>query len=81
MVKELNKMNCLFKYSLENRFPIDLMYINNSGVVTQRSVIVRKITSEGILTFDIGKQQVRTFKLANILSAAKQRRKRGVNYA
>lgn len=74
-------MSCLFKYSLDNKLPIDLMYINSTGAVTYRSVIVRKITAEGILTFDIGKQQVRSFKLANILSVAKQQRKRGVNYA
>jgi hypothetical protein len=74
-------MNCLFKYSLENKLPIDLIYMNDAGELTHRSVIVRKITVEGILTFDIGKQQLRSFKRANILSAAKQRRKRGVNYA
>ncbi|QOK29637.1 hypothetical protein IIE26_05270 [Cytobacillus oceanisediminis] len=74
-------MNCLFKYSMENKLPIDLIYMNNAGELTHRSVIVRKITVEGILTFDIGKQQLRSFKRGNILSAAKQRRKRGVNYA
>lgn len=74
-------MNCLFKNSLENKLPIDLIYINDAGELTHRSVIVRKITVEGILTFDIGKQQLRAFKRANILSAAKQRRKRGINYA
>ncbi|MCM3527830.1 hypothetical protein M4D56_01810 [Cytobacillus oceanisediminis] len=74
-------MNCLFKYSMENKLPIDLIYINDAGELTHRSVIVRKITVEGILTLDIGKQQLRSFKRANILSASKQRRKRGVNYA
>ncbi|USK46363.1 hypothetical protein [Cytobacillus oceanisediminis] len=74
-------MNCLFKYSMENKLPIDLIYINDAGEVTYRTVIIRKITMEGILTFDIGKQQPRSFKRANILSAAKQRRKRGVSYA
>lgn len=74
-------MNCLFKYSMENKLPIDLIYMNDAGELTHRSVIVRKITEEGILTFDIGKQQLRSFKQANILSAAKQHRKRGVNYA
>lgn len=74
-------MNCLFKYSLENKLPIDLIYMNDAGELTYRAVIVRKITVEGILTFDIGKQQLRSFKRANILSAAKQRRKRGINYA
>ncbi|KON88914.1 hypothetical protein AF332_20350 [Sporosarcina globispora] len=74
-------MNCLFIYSLENKLPIDLIYMNDAGELTYRAVIIRKITVEGILTFDIGKQQLRSFKRANILSAAKQRRKRGVNYA
>lgn len=74
-------MNSLFKYSLENKLPIDLIYMNNAGELSQRIVIVRKITVEGILTYDIGKQQLRSFKRANILSAAKQRRKKGVNYA
>ncbi|OHX43437.1 hypothetical protein [Cytobacillus oceanisediminis] len=74
-------MNCLFKYSLENKLPIDLIYMNNAGELSHRGVIVRKITVDGILAFDIGKQQLRSFKRANILSAAKQRRKRGVNYA
>ncbi len=69
-------MNCLFKYSLENKLPIDLIYINDAGELTFRAVIVRKITVEGILTFDIGKQQLRSFKRANILSAAKQRKKK-----
>lgn len=74
-------MNCLFRYSMENKLPIDLIYINDAGELTHRSIIVRRITVEGILTFDIGKQQLRSFKRVNILSAAKQRRKRGVNYA
>lgn len=74
-------MNCLFKYSMENKLPIDLIYMNDAGELTFRAVIIRKITVEGILTFDIGKQQLRSFKRANILSAAKQRRKRGINYA
>lgn len=73
-------MNCLFKYSLENKLPIVLIYMNSAGELSQRIVIVRKITLEGILTFDIGKQQLRSFKRANILSAAKQRRKREVNH-
>jgi hypothetical protein len=45
-------MNCLFKYSLENQLPIDLIYMNNAGEVTYRVVIVRKITIEGILTLE-----------------------------
>lgn len=74
-------MSCLFKYSMENKSPIDVIYMNAAGELTHRSIIVIKVTVDGILTFDIRKQQLRSFKRANILSAAKQRRKRGVNYA
>ena len=68
-------MNCLFKYSLDNKMPIDLIYINKAGDITHRSVIVRRISVEGILAYDLNKQQLRTFKRANILSIAKPRRK------
>ena len=74
-------MNCLFKYSLENKLPIDLIYMNKRGEITQRSVIVRKLSVVGILAFDLGKQQLRSFKRENMLSTAKQKPKRGVNYA
>lgn len=72
-------MNCLFKYSLEKKLPIDLIYINKAGEITYRCIIVRQISVEGILAFDLNKHQLRSFKQANILSAAKQRRK--INYA
>jgi hypothetical protein len=73
-------MNCLFKYSLDNKLPIDLIYLGSSEEITYRSVIIRKITEEGILAYDLKIQQLRSFKRANILSAAKQRRNRGVNF-
>ncbi|RBP87841.1 hypothetical protein DFO70_11729 [Cytobacillus firmus] len=65
-------MKCLFNFSRENKIPIDLIYINDAGKLTHRAV-VRSFTSEVVLTLDVGKQQFRTFKRANILSAAKQR--------
>lgn len=74
-------MNCLFRYSLDNKLPIDLIYMRSNGEITQRSVIVLRISVDGILAFDLNKQQVRSFKLANVLSAAKKHRKRGVHYA
>lgn len=72
-------MNCLFKYSMEKKLPIDLIYINKAEEISYRSIIVRRISVEGILAFDLNKQQLRSFKQINILSAAKQRRK--INYA
>lgn len=67
-------MKCLFNFSRENKIPIDLIYMNDAGKLTHRAVVVRSFTSEVVLTLDVGKQQFRTFKRANILSAAKQRR-------
>ncbi|MCU1808139.1 hypothetical protein NVV31_22465 [Cytobacillus firmus] len=67
-------MKFLFDFSRENKIPIELIYINDAGKLTHRAVVVRNFTSEVILTLDIRKQQFRTFKRANILSAAKQRR-------
>lgn len=65
--------------TIVHKLPIDLIYMVNNGEITYRSIIVRKISADGILAFDLNKQQLRTFKRANILSAAKKRRK--VNYA
>lgn len=74
-------MDYLFKYSFENKLPIDLIYINNSRGITCRLVIVRRIYADSILTYDLNKQEIRSFKRINILSAAKQQRKRGISYA
>lgn len=74
-------MNCLLRYSIENKLPIDLIYINKAGDITHRTVIVRKITVNDILVFDLNKQQLRSFKRAKILSAAKTKQRRRINYA
>lgn len=74
-------MNCLLIYSLENKMPIEMIYIGSTGDITQRSVIVRKISVDSILAFDLGKQQLRSFKRTNILSVGKIQRKRGIYYA
>jgi hypothetical protein len=67
-------MKYLFNFSRENKRPIDLIYMNDAGELTHRAVVVRSFTSEVVLTLDIRKQQLRTFKCSNILSAAKQKR-------
>ena len=74
-------MNCLLIYSLENKMPIEMIYIGSTGDITQRSVIVRKISVDSILAFDLSKQQLRSFKHSNILSVGKIQRKRGIYYA
>ncbi|MCM3413499.1 hypothetical protein [Metabacillus litoralis] len=74
-------MKGLFRTSLEECLPIDIMYISNKGEITHRNIIVKDIQTEYIRAFDIGKRQPRLFKLTNILSAAKQSKRKGVKYA
>ncbi|MDQ0268856.1 hypothetical protein [Cytobacillus purgationiresistens] len=74
-------MNHLFKYSIEGSNTINLIYINNKGELTYRSVIVRKINVDSILAYDLKKQQLRTFTFDGVLSVAKPTRQRGVSNA
>lgn len=74
-------MNHLFKYSFEGRKPIELIYLNNSGDISYRLVIIRKINLDNVLVYDLQKQQVRTFNTDGILSVAKPKRQRGARNA
>ncbi|MEH7218376.1 hypothetical protein [Bacillus toyonensis] len=68
-------MKHLIKCSFNQKIPIELIYLNGSGDLSQRIVIVRKIYEDRILVYCMKKQQVRTLKLANILSVDKVRAK------
>ncbi|MEB9549519.1 hypothetical protein P4J60_20980 [Bacillus cereus] len=68
-------MNHLLKYSFNQKMPIELIYLKGSGDISQRTVIVRKIYEDRVLVYCMQKQQVRTLKLANILSVDKVRTK------
>ncbi|TKI96066.1 hypothetical protein FC695_26525 [Bacillus cereus] len=66
-------MNHLLKCSLDQKIPIELIYLKGLGDFSQRTVIVRKIYEDRVLVYCMKKQQVRTLKLANILSVDKVR--------
>ncbi|MFI8710096.1 hypothetical protein ACIGHG_24335 [Bacillus sp. NPDC077411] len=66
-------MNHLLKCSLNQKIPIELIYLKGSRDFSQRTVIVRKIYEDRVLVYCMQKQQVRTLKLANILSVDKVR--------
>ncbi|MBW3493264.1 hypothetical protein [Bacillus sp. FDAARGOS_1420] len=67
-------MNQLLKCSLDQKIPIELIYLKDSGDFSQRTAIVRKIYEDRVLVYCMQKQQVRTLKLANILSVDKVRK-------
>ncbi|PER86560.1 hypothetical protein [Bacillus cereus] len=69
-------MNHLFNYSLDQKIPIELIYMKNSKDFSQRTVIVRKIYEDYILVYCKMRNQVRALKLDKVLSVAKIRRER-----
>ena len=79
--KGAGKMNGLFLTSMEQQIPVEIMYISSKGTITDRLIIVKGIEENYIRAYCLTKRQPRIFILANILSAAKRKTRRGVNYA
>lgn len=71
----------LFISSLEKQIPVEIMYMNNKGAITDRLIIVKGIEDKFIRAYCLKKKRPRIFIKANILSAAKPRMRKGVNYA
>ena len=74
-------MKGLFQISLEQQIPVEIIYMSSKGTITDRLIIVKGIEENYIRAYCLSKQQPRIFILANILSAAKRKTRRGVNYA
>lgn len=74
-------MNGLLITSKEEKIPIEIMYISGKGDISHRTIIVKEIQDGYIKAFCLTKQQPRIFNKSNILSAANQRYRNGVNYA
>lgn len=74
-------MKGLFLTSLEQQIPVEIMYISSKGTITDRLIIVKGIEENFIRAYCLTKRQPRIFIRTNILSAAKLKTRRGVNYA
>ncbi|MFJ8248151.1 hypothetical protein [Peribacillus asahii] len=74
-------MNGLLLNSMEEKTPIEIIYLSDKGEISFRTVIVKKVEQYRIHVYCLTKQQPRIFKRANILSAAKSRGRRAVNHA
>ena len=68
----------LFISSLEKQIPVEIMFMNNKGVITDRLIIVKEIVDKFILAYCLKKRKPRIFIKANILSSAKLRVRKGV---
>ncbi|PGS68838.1 hypothetical protein COC69_26310 [Bacillus cereus] len=69
-------MEHLFNYTLNQKTPIELIYMKNSKDFSQRTVIVRKIQEDHILVYCMVRNPVRALKLDKVLSVAKISRER-----
>lgn len=64
-----DRMKSFLKRSLENKTPIQIIYIDDKNKISQRTIKVLAITDTVIKAYCFTKHQFRTFKLSNILSA------------
>ncbi|MCV9886226.1 hypothetical protein [Metabacillus halosaccharovorans] len=74
-------MNGLLITSIEEKLPIEIMYISGKGDISHRTIIVKEIQDEYIKAFCLLKQQPRVFNKSNILSAAKPKLRKQFKYA
>ncbi|MGG4488698.1 hypothetical protein [Metabacillus idriensis] len=69
-------MKVLLEKSKNQQMPIEMIYLSEKGLLTQRMILVNEINEHYIKAYCFSKQQIRIFKKGNILSAAIQKRKR-----
>ena len=69
-------MTNLINRSFMDKKPIEIIYLNNKGEITQRVIRVTNTSDDSIKAYCYKKKQVRTFKQLNILSVGKLNRKR-----
>lgn len=59
----------MFAKSMEQNRMVEIIYMSESGVITQRKIQVLSIKEDRIRAFCCLRQLKRTFKVSNILSA------------
>ncbi|MEK3799770.1 hypothetical protein MHI18_16350 [Peribacillus sp. FSL H8-0477] len=59
----------MFAKSMEQNRMVEIIYMSESGVITQRKIQVLSIEEDRIRAFCYLRQLKRTFKVSNILSA------------
>ncbi|MFJ5714901.1 hypothetical protein [Neobacillus sp. NPDC093127] len=61
-------MDGLFIRSIEEKMPLEMIYLAKNHEISQRKLIVMEVNEEYIRAYCLLRKQVRTFKRANILS-------------
>ncbi|MFY0762535.1 hypothetical protein AB1K32_27535 [Metabacillus dongyingensis] len=68
-------MKVLLEKSKNQQMPIEIIYLSEKGLITQRTIIVNEVKENYIKAYCFTKQQIRLFKTCSILSAALPKRK------
>ncbi|OAH59202.1 MULTISPECIES: hypothetical protein [Bacillaceae] len=63
-------MNGLLLTSLEEKMPIEIMYMATDNTIMKRQIIVTAANQDYIKAYCFTRKQTRTFKRSNILAAA-----------
>lgn len=66
----------ILKNALENRTPVEMIYMSGKGDITQRIISVYDVNEKHIKAFCHTKKQIRIFKIENILSVMPYKQKR-----
>jgi predicted DNA-binding transcriptional regulator YafY len=67
-------MRGLLLNALQTQEPVEIIYLNDQGQLSQRVIILKSVGDTHINAFCELRRQWRTFKLSNILSAHLARR-------
>jgi predicted DNA-binding transcriptional regulator YafY len=68
-------MKVLLEKSKNQQMPIEIIYLSEKGLITQRTIIVNEVNENYMKAYCFTNQQIRLLKTGNILSAAMPKRK------
>ena len=68
-------MYVLLTRSFINQQPIEVIYMNSMGQVSQRTIRVLPVTDQYVKAYCYVRHQMRTFKMENILSTGAVRKR------
>ncbi len=57
--------------AMRRKQPITIIYMSSAGEITQRTIIVKRITDTHVLAYCDSKKQYRQFEIARILAQEK----------
>ncbi|MEC0763205.1 hypothetical protein P8898_12690 [Bacillus haynesii] len=73
-------MFTLLYRSIEDRFPVEIIYMKKSGF-SKRAIFVKEIKNGYVKAFCFQKQQIRMFKMESILSVFPYKKRNSAHYA